>query len=203
MYLFGASGHCKVIIDIIEASNEHTIECVIDHNPTSDFIFDIAILHFNQVENFGEKKFIVAIGNNKNRKMVVELIKAVFVKAIHPKSIVSKYSKILEGTVIMAGAIINANSIIGKHCIINTGAIVEHDCVIEDYVHIAPHVSVAGNVYVGEGSHIGIGATIIQGITIGKWAVIAAGAVITENVPDYAVVTAISSTIIKSSTSNE
>lgn len=197
MYLFGASGHCKVVIDIIETVKEHTIEGVIDHNPKSDFIFDIPILNFNQVENFREKQFIVSIGDNKKRKRVVELIKAVFVKAIHPKSIVSRYSKILEGTVIMAGVIINANSKIGKHCIINTGAIVEHDCVIEDFVHISPNASVAGNVCLGEGSHIGIGATIIQGITIGKWAVVGAGAVIIENVPDNAVVVGIPGKIIK------
>jgi len=203
MYLFGAGGHCKVVIDIILESDSHKIESVIDHNPKSDFIFDIPILNYNQVEGFGEKEFIVSIGNNKKRKRVVELIKAIFVKAIHPKSIVSRFSKVLEGTVVMAGAIINANSTIGKHCIINTGAIIDHDCVVDDFVHVSPNVSVAGNVKIGEGAHLGIGVTIIQGITIGKWAVLGAGAVIIENVPDYAVVVGVPGKIIKFSNSNE
>ena len=34
----------------------------------------------------------------------------------------------------------------------------------------------------------GAGAVVIQGVKIGKWAVIGAGAVIIEDVPDYAVV---------------
>ncbi len=203
MYLFGASGHCKVVIDIIEASKEHTIESVIDHNPKFDFIFNIPILNFNQIESFEEKYFIVSIGDNKKRKKVVSIINSNYLKVIHPQSIVSKYSQIFEGTVVMAGAIINPNSIIGKHCIINTGAIVEHDCIIEDFVHISPNASVAGNVKIGEGSQIGIGATIIQGITIGKWALIGAGSVIIENVPDYAVVVGVPGKIIKFINTNE
>ena len=58
MYLFGASGHCKVVIDIVLESKEHKIESVVDHNPKSDFIFDIPIVNFNQIENFRKKHFI-------------------------------------------------------------------------------------------------------------------------------------------------
>jgi sugar O-acyltransferase (sialic acid O-acetyltransferase NeuD family) len=203
MYLFGASGHCKVVIDIIEASKEYTIASVIDHNPKSDFISEIPILNFNQIDGFEEKLFIVSIGDNKKRKRVVELINAIFLRAIHPQSVISRFSKIGEGSVVMAGAIINADSRIGKHCIINTGAVVEHDCLIDDYVHVSPNASVAGNVKIGEGAHIGIGSTIIQGITIGKWAVVGAGAVIIENVPDYAVVVGVPGQIKKYRSINE
>ena len=203
MYLFGASGHCKVVIDIIDAAKEFKIESVIDHNPKSNLIFDIPILNFNLIDSFEDKQFIVSIGDNKKRKKVVKIINTNYLKAIHPQSVISKYSTVLEGTVVMAGVIINANSKIGKHCIVNTGAIIEHDCVIEDFVHISPNGSVAGNVKVGEGTHIGIGAVIIQGITIGKWAVVGAGAVIIENVPDYAVVVGVPGKIIKYVNKNE
>ena len=203
MYLFGASGHCKVVVDIIEASKEYKIESVIDHNPKSDFISDLPIINFNQIDGFEEKHFIVSIGDNKKRKRVVELINAIFLKAIHPQSIISRFSEIGEGSVVMAGAIINAESRIGKHCIINTAAIVEHDCSIDDFVHVSPNASLAGNVRIGEGAHIGIGSTIIQGIIIGKWAVVGAGAVIIENVPDYAVVVGVPGKIIKYKSINE
>lgn len=39
---------------------------------------------------------------------------------------------------------------------------------------------------VKEGASIGANATIVCGHTIGKWAMIAAGAVVTQDVPDYA-----------------
>ena len=41
--------------------------------------------------------------------------------------------------------------------------------------------------WVQEGASIGANATIVCGITIGKWAFIAAGAVVTKNVPAYAI----------------
>jgi acetyltransferase-like isoleucine patch superfamily enzyme len=55
----------------------------------------------------------------------------------------------------------------------------------------------AGNVTVGEGSHVGIGASVIQGVVIGKWTVIGAGAVVLNDVPDYAVVVGNPGKIIK------
>ncbi len=41
---------------------------------------------------------------------------------------------------------------------------------------------------VREGASIGANATIMCGVTIGKWAMVGAGAVVTKNVPDYALV---------------
>ena len=96
----------------------------------------------------------------------MESISATYLTAIHPKSIVSNYAKIGEGSVVMAGAIINSDSVIGKHCIINTGAVIEHDCILEDFVHVSPNASLAGSVLVGEGTHIGIGAIVIQDVKI-------------------------------------
>lgn len=37
-----------------------------------------------------------------------------------------------------------------------------------------------------EGASVGANATIVCGLTIGKWAMVAAGAVVTKDVPDYA-----------------
>jgi sugar O-acyltransferase (sialic acid O-acetyltransferase NeuD family) len=201
--LFGGGNHCKVVIDNILESKEYKISRIVDHNPKTDFVFDIPVLNFNSIESFEGMPFIISIGDNKSRKNVVTILQAIYLKAIHPKAIVSRFSSILEGSVVMAGAVINSDAKIGKHCIINTGAIVEHDCVIDDFVHICPNASIAGNVTVGEGSLVGIGAVIIQGVTIGKWVVIGAGAVIINDVPDYAVVVGIPGKIIKFNTRND
>lgn len=203
MYLFGGSGHCKVIIDIILESGQFQIENIVDHSPKHDSIFDIPVLDFKMIESFEEKHFIVSVGDNKSRKNIVECIQAIYLTAIHPKAIVSKFSSVSEGSVVMAGAIVNADSKIGKHCIINTGAIIEHDCIVENFVHVSPNASIAGNVKVGEGSHIGMGSTIVQGVSVGKWAVIGAGTVILEDVPDYAVVVGVPGKIIKYNSRNE
>lgn len=188
MYLFGASGHCKVIIDIIHKSNLDVIEYIIDDNPNKVEINNIPILKTPNNEFLDDKSLIVSIGNNKIRKKIANRFAANYLVAIHPNSTLGFDVSIDEGTVIMAGAIINSDVTIGKHCIVNSNAVVEHDCYLENFVHISPSVSLAGNVSVGEGSHVGIGAVIRQGVNIGKWATIGAGSVVIRDVPDYAVV---------------
>jgi sugar O-acyltransferase (sialic acid O-acetyltransferase NeuD family) len=197
IYLYGASGHCKVIIDIITTTGESKIKGILDDNPKSDFIFNIPVFNTKDFETFDDKPLIITIGDNSIRKNIVENIPAVYKIAIHPKSTVSGYAKIGEGTVVMAKAIVNPDAIIGKHCIINSGAVVEHDCTLDDFVHISPNATLAGGVEVGEGTHIGIGALVIQGVKIGKWVTIGAGSVIIKDIPDYAVVVGNPGKIIK------
>lgn len=195
--LFGASGHCKVVIDILQC-NQEVITAIVDDNPKMPTLLGIQVEHSENFIQQEHQKCIVAIGDNAIRKQIVQRIGGDFHLAIHPKAIVSSYSKIGGGTVLMPGAIVNTDAIIGEHCIINTAAVVEHDCILEDYVHLSPNVSLAGGVIIGEGTHVGIGAKVIQGIKIGKWATIGAGAVIIKDVPDYAVVVGNPGRIIKS-----
>ena len=185
--LYGASGHGKVIIDILK-SNSIKVDLVLDDNPKETAILGVSIVKTSTIDFNGISYLIISIGNNGIRKKISNtLLHINFITAIHPNSIISKYSKIGNGTVIMAGAIVNPEVVIGNHCIINTGAIIDHDCIIDNFVHISPGVSLAGNVTIGEGAHIGIGASVIQGVKIGKWVTIGAGAVVIKDIPDFAV----------------
>jgi sugar O-acyltransferase (sialic acid O-acetyltransferase NeuD family) len=190
--IVGAGGHAKVIIEIIEESG-FSVNAIIDDNPKIKMLVGYEVTN----QKFFDAPVIVAIGDNKVRKKFVQSIDYEFGKAIHPRANVSTRCKIGEGTVVMAGTTINSEVNIGKHCIINTNASVDHDCTIGDFVHISPKVTLAGNVTVDEGSHIGIGSTVIQGTHIGKWVTIGAGAVIIEDVPDYAVVVGVPGNIIR------
>lgn len=183
--LYGASGHCKVIIDILQANNQQ-ISFIVDDDPKIEKIFDLKVYKLSDFNFVKKQEMIITIGNNKIRKKLSKLLNVNFVQAIHPKAIISKHTSLGKGTVVMAGAVINSDVIIGNHCIINSGAIIEHDCVISDYAHIAPNTALAGNVLVKEGAQVGIGASVIQGLTIGKWSVIGAGSVIIRDVPDFA-----------------
>jgi len=196
MYLYGASGHGKVIIDIIKSSTDIVIEAVFDDNEELDSLLDIPVIKFNADTFNSDNELIVTVGNNEIRKKIAENVKATYVKVVHKSAVISNYSKVGVGTVIMPNCVVNANTKIGKHCIINSRVVIEHDCVLEDYVHVSPNASLAGDVKVGEGSHIGIGATVIQGIKIGKWATIGAGTVVINNVPDGAVVVGVPGRIV-------
>ncbi len=155
MILFGASGHAKVIADIL-LNQGVKVDFIVDDNPKLNDIFAIPVKqNNNQISN---EKCVISIGNNAIRKKISENYDFEYQTAIHSKATISEFSKIGEGTVIMANAVINPDATIGKHCIINTSAVVEHDCKINDFVHISPNVSLAGNVEIGEGTHIGIGS---------------------------------------------
>jgi acetyltransferase-like isoleucine patch superfamily enzyme len=54
-----------------------------------------------------------------------------------------------------------------------------------------------GKVLVKKNAWLGMGCTICPGVTIGKYAVVAAGAVVTKDVPDYAVVGGVPAKVIK------
>lgn len=180
MVLYGASGHCKVVIDILESLGV-SIDYIVDDNPEVS-----VLLGYEVKRNVGEyDELIATIGSPKARKKVVENTKVKsYGTAIHPSAIISPRAVISEGTVVVPGAIINSCAKVGKHCIINTGSTVGHDVVLGDFVHVAPHATVTGAVTVGEGTWIGAGAVVRQGIHIGKWCMIGAGAVVVKDVPD-------------------
>lgn len=179
--LFGASGHAKVIEDII-SSQSNKVGCMFDDAPHCSEIHGIPV--YKTPEAIVNGPLIISIGSNKIRKLIAERYSVDYAKAVHQNAIISPTATIGEGSVIMHGAIIQADARIGRHCIINTGASVDHECCIEDFVHISPHSTLCGNVSVGEGSWIGAGTIVIPGIRIGKWCTIGAGSVVINDIPD-------------------
>jgi sugar O-acyltransferase (sialic acid O-acetyltransferase NeuD family) len=186
--LFGFGGHGKVVADAAiesgwkairfydDAPIEATLELSWENGGTQQSLFD------QKSELSG---FLVTIGTNKTRLTKIDALKSTgvpIVSVIHPKSTVSRYVQMGEGSVVFAGAVVNVHSRIGEGVIINTGATVDHDCYLDDGVHISPGAHLAGNVRVGKRSWIGIGAVVKQGIVIGDDCVIGAGAVVLNNV---------------------
>lgn len=196
MYLFGASGHAKVIVDIL-SSQGIKVKAFFDEDEEKKSLWNIAVK--GKTKDFVDDgtDCLVSIGNNKTRKKVAEQLSANFGKGIHATAVLGSHIEIGEGTVIMPRTVINADTKIGKHVIVNTAAGIDHDCIISDYAHIAPNASICGGVQIGEGTLIGAGATIIPLIKVGKWCTIGAGAVINSDIPDYSIVVGNPGKIIK------
>lgn len=179
MFLYGASGHAKVIIDILKA-NKEPIQALYDDDLNKKDVLGFPVLPPIKVQS----PLIISIGDNRIRRKIANSLSLSYGTAIHPLAIISEYSKIGAGTVVMQGAIIQSCAIIGMHSIINTCASVDHDCQIDDFVHISPHVTLCGNVTIGEGTWIGAGSVITPGVKIGKWCIVGAGSVVTKDIPD-------------------
>lgn len=196
MNIYGASGHGKVILDILK-SNSEKIDNIFDDDPGVTEFFNYKVIH-KPGGNVLKIPSVLAIGDNIIRKRLAHTFTGVVAKAIkHSSAVISENVKMAEGTVIMPSVVINSDTEIGKHCIVNSGAVVEHDVKLEDFVHISPNAVITGNVTIGEGTQVGAGASVIPGIKIGKWVTIGAGTVVIENVPDFAVVVGNPGKIIK------
>ncbi len=201
IYLYGASGHAKVVIDVLQSTNTYLIKGIYDDYSTENDLFGIPILQSNSSVKPTDT-LVICIGDNMKRKEIVDSLKCQFASPVHRDAYVSNLvSAIGDGTIVMPKSIVNPNAHIGQHCIVNTGSIVEHDCILEDFVHISPNATVLGGVMIGEGTQIGAGATVLPKVKIGKWSKIGAGSVIHRDVPDHCVVVGVPGKIIK--TNNE
>lgn len=183
--IYGASGHGKVIIEILEAMGIK-IDLVFDDNDSIKSLISLPVQKFSR-NLVQDKKLIISIGNNSIRRKIVSAIDVDYGIAMHPSAVISPRCTIGEGSVVMAGVTINIDAQIGKHCIVNTNSSVDHDCMLADFVHISPNATLCGDVNIGEGSHIGTSGVILPGKKIGKYCIIGAGSVVINDIPDFSV----------------
>ncbi|GAL24277.1 bifunctional acetyl transferase/isomerase [Vibrio variabilis] len=123
-------------------------------------------------------------------------------------------TNIWQYCVVLAKAVIGSDSNICSHCFIENDVVIGNNVTVkcgvqlwdgitvEDNVFIGPNVTFTNDKYpkskqypaefaktlIKSGASIGANATITPGITIGENALIAAGAVVTRDVPDNAIV---------------
>lgn len=184
--IIGASGHGKVIADIVIKSGDKVVGFLDDNIEKGTLVSGIEVL--GSVPDYVKWKncsFVIGIGNPYTREKIHDRMLVNWYTAIHPTAVISSLDvEIGDGTVVMANAVINSNAKIGKHCIINTAAVVEHDNVLADYVHISPNVTLAGVVRVGKSTHIGAGSCTKQVLYIAPDCVIGAGSVIVKDITE-------------------
>lgn len=108
---------------------------------------------------------------------------------IHPTAIVDRRSASFgPGSMMGAGAIATVNVVFEAFALANFGATVGHEARLGRGVVVNPGANISGGVVIEDGAQIGTGAQVLQYLRVGRGASVGAGAVVTKDVPEGAVV---------------
>jgi UDP-2-acetamido-3-amino-2,3-dideoxy-glucuronate N-acetyltransferase len=130
-------------------------------------------------------------------------------KNIGENTSIWQFAIVLEKAVIGSNCNINCHTfiendvVVGNNVTVKAGVYLWDGIVIEDNVFIGPNTTFTNDKYprskqypsaflktiISKNASIGAGSIILGGITIGEFALVGAGAVVTKNVPPYALVT--------------
>ncbi|NNE31853.1 MAG: acetyltransferase [Winogradskyella sp.] len=193
--IYGASGHGKMIVDIILKNKNYNIKGFIDSfKPVDTAIYGQKVIGnldalADLIKSHNIYGIVIAIGENHTRQIAYNKIKKVapninFIPVVHPEAILAHDIVVAKGTVIMAGAIVNSNAEIGEFCILNTKSSLGHDSKLDNFSSLASGATLGGNVTIGSCTAVCLGATLIQNITIGNNTVIGAGSLVLKDVGD-------------------
>jgi len=193
LLIWGASGHAKVVADIVRRAGAFEVAGYLDdvnpYPPAATFLgapLYTSVSSLATLRSQGVHHLILGVGNCEARLRLAAVGKGhgfSLATAVHPGSVVAEDVAMGAGTVVMAGAVVNPGTVLGENVVVNTGAVVDHDCVVEEGAHICPGARLAGDVTVGRGAWVGIGATVIEKVRIGAGAFVGAGAVVIRDVP--------------------
>jgi sugar O-acyltransferase (sialic acid O-acetyltransferase NeuD family) len=190
LYVFGASGHGKVVAEAARQSGLFRIRGFLDDDaglwgrewdgvPVVGGRDRLATLE-------GAGEIALGVGDNRSRAAVARAVARngrTLATIVHPTAVTATGAHVGPGSYLGPHAVVHSDATVGRGCIINTGAVVEHDCRIDDWVHVSPRAALGGAVRIGEGAHLGLGAIVLPGLTLGAWTILGAGAVLLGSLP--------------------
>lgn len=143
---------------------------------------------------------------NDRRNSAIPMMDITKVNArIEPGVYIREHAQIHDSAVIMMGSVINIGAVVGERSMIDMNVVLGARATIGKDCHIGAGAVIAGvleppsakPVIIEDGVLVGANAVVLEGVLVKKGAVIAAGAVVTEDVPENAVVAGQPARIVK------
>jgi sugar O-acyltransferase (sialic acid O-acetyltransferase NeuD family) len=173
--LFGYGGHAREVA----AQIGEPVTFYVDDEYANDVAKPIS--EFNPNEEW----MIVAVGESKDRKAIVDKLpkETKYFTFIHPSvQIMDDNIEVGEGSFIGANSILTTNIKLGKHALLNRGNHIGHDCVIGDYFSAMPGAIVSGNVTIGDCVYIGTNSSIKEKMIVCNGVVVGSNAVVVKHI---------------------
>lgn len=147
---------------------------------------------YGKMRSAHEASLNAELRKNGSRGRVTENVDVRFPENVH----IGARSYINGG---MVAASKNAQIIIGEDCMLSYGVHLRTDMHRHDRadVPMSQQGSVEADIVIGDDVWVGYGAQIMSGVKIGSHAIVGAGAVVTRDVPEYAVVGGVPARLLK------
>ena len=192
--LFGAGGHCRSCIAVVESCPDWKIAGIAGlPAEVGGSVLGYDIIgsddDLDRMRGICDQA-LITVGQLQSaavRCRLYEKLRAAGFRLpslVASTAFVSGHADVGPGTIVMHHAFVNAGARVGENCIINTRAVIEHDANIGDSTHVSTGAIVNGGVTIGERTLVGSSAVVIQERQVGSDVVVAAGAVVTTSISD-------------------
>ena len=193
LFIFGASGLAKEVIDLVEEYQQLDVAGILDDDVRTHGTIFHGHKVFGPIEmanDLTSSLFLICIASIKSSVDRSKIAKSHnipterFATIIHPAAKVSRSSTIEPGSIVLANSTITANSRLGRFSIVMPSVVITHDDHVGESCTFASGSTVAGYVKIGDSVYVGTGANILERVEIGTGAIIGAGSLINRNVPE-------------------
>jgi sugar O-acyltransferase (sialic acid O-acetyltransferase NeuD family) len=195
--LVGGGGHCRSLVDVIEAQGVLQIAGIVDlPKKKNEGVFGYPWIGDDEDLPALARKypyFLIAAGQIGLPALRERLHKRIttaggkFPTVCSPLARVSPHAAIGEGTAVFHQAVVNAGAKVGVHVIVNTAALIEHDVQVGDLCHISTGARVNGGCKVAARCFVGSGAVLRDDVRLAEGTIVGCGAVVVRDTEPFGV----------------